>query len=234
MVTIGFVGVYDKTDLLMNIAKILKTLKRKVLVIDSTINQKAKYVVPVINPTTSYVTEFEEIDVAVGFNDYESIKKYLGLSDEEKLDYDVILIDCDNKESMENFKIYEVEKVYFVTSFDLYSLKKGLEILIEIKKPLSLTKVLFSKTQFKEDDDYLNFLSLGYKLIWSDYRIYFPIENGDATILAENQRIGKIKLKKLSIEYKESLIYIVEDMLKDTSEREIRNALRSIEKVTYD
>lgn len=234
MRTIGFIGVYDKTDLLINIAKILTTLKRKVLVIDSTINQKAKYVVPVINPTTTYVTEFEEIDVAVGFNNYESIKKYLGLSEEENLDYDVALIDCDSKEAIENFQIEKMEKVYFVTSFDLYSLKKGLEILIELKKPLSLTKVLFSKTQFKEEDDYLNFLSLGYKLIWNDYRIYFPLENGDNAVLAENQRIGKIKLKKLSIEYKESLIYIIEDMIKDISEREIRNAVRIIEKGTYD
>jgi len=231
---IGFIGVYDKTDLLINIAKILRMLGRKVLVIDSTINQKAKYVVPVINPTTTYITEFEEIDVAVGFDNYETIKKYLGLSEEEKVDYDIALIDCDSKEAIVNYKIEEMEKVYFVTSFDLYSLKKGLEILVELKKPLSLTKVLFSSNQYKEEDDYLNFLSLGYKLIWNDYRIYFPVENGDNTIIAENQRIGKIKLKKLSIEYKDSLVYIIEDMLKDTSEREIRNIVRLIEKGTYD
>jgi len=231
---IGFIGVYDKTDLLINIAKILRTLRKKVLLVDSTINQKAKYVVPVINPTTTYITEFEEIDVAVGFNDFESMKKYLGLSEEEKLDYDIVLIDCDSKEALENYNVGESEKIYFVTSFDLYSLKKGLEMLTELKKPISLTKILFSENQFKEEDDYLNFLSLGYKLIWNDYRIYFPIENGDNSVLAENQRIGKIKFKKLSIEYKESLIYLVEDMLKDTSEREIRNAVRVIEKGAYE
>ena len=32
---------------------------KKVLVIDNTVTQKAKYIVPVINPTKAYVTEFE-------------------------------------------------------------------------------------------------------------------------------------------------------------------------------
>ena len=41
------------------------------------INQKAKYIVPVIKPTKAYVTEFEGIDVAVGFNDFNEIKEYL-------------------------------------------------------------------------------------------------------------------------------------------------------------
>ena len=52
---IGFIGCYDKTDLIIYIAKILVATGKKVIVIDSTINQKAKYVVPVIKPTTSYV-----------------------------------------------------------------------------------------------------------------------------------------------------------------------------------
>lgn len=64
---IGFVGAFDKTDLLVQIAKIMTVLGKKVIVIDSTINQKAKYIIPVINPTTTYITEFEGFDVAVRF-----------------------------------------------------------------------------------------------------------------------------------------------------------------------
>ena len=67
MEKIGFIGAYDKTDLILYIARTLVAMGKKVLVVDSTITQKAKYVVPVINPTTTYVTEFEEIDIAVGF-----------------------------------------------------------------------------------------------------------------------------------------------------------------------
>lgn len=65
MEKIGFIGAFDKTDLLIQTAKILAEMGKKVIVIDSSISQKAKYIIPVINPTTSYITEFEGFDVAV-------------------------------------------------------------------------------------------------------------------------------------------------------------------------
>ena len=55
MKKVGFIGMYDKTDLILNIAKILTTMKKRVIVVDSTLTQKAKYVVPVINPTITYI-----------------------------------------------------------------------------------------------------------------------------------------------------------------------------------
>ena len=193
MKNIGFIGAYDKIDLVIYIAKILTVLGKKVLVIDSTINQKARYVVPVINPTVKYITEFEEIDIAVGFENFDEIKQYLSISDGGELDYDFALIDVDNEKGFNEFNIAEAQKNYFVTSFDAYSLKKGLEIFVGLKKAISLTKILYTKQVLKEEDDYLNFLSLGYKIIWSEYRIYFPIENGDLSVIYENQRVAKIK-----------------------------------------
>ena len=230
MKKIGFIGAYDKTDLILYIGKIITTLKKKVLIIDTTTNQKAKYVVPVINPTTKYITEYEEMDIAVGFSDIEDIKKYLGVSEDKELEYDLIFVDVDNIEGFNNFHLEEAQKNYFVTSFDVYSLKKGLEVLRELTTVVSLTKVLFSKDMIKEEDDYLNFLSLGYKIIWNEYRIYFPIENGDLSVIYENQRVAKIKLRKLSVQYKDSLAYLAEEILGDTSESAVRRAIKYIEK----
>ena len=230
MKKIGFIGAYDKTDLILYVAKIITTLKKKVLIIDTTVNQKARYVVPVINPTIKYVTEYEEMDIAVGFSDIEDIKKYLGVSEEQELEYDIIFVDTDNIEGFNNFHLEEAVKNYFVTSFDAYSLKKGLEILRELSTVISLTKVLFSKDMIKEEDDYLNFLSLGCKIIWNENRIYFPIENGDLSVIYENQRVAKIKFKKLSVQYKDGLGYIVEEILGDVSENDIRRTIKSIEK----
>lgn len=229
MKKVGFIGAYDKTDLILNIAKILTVMGQRVLMIDSTIMQKAKYVVPAINPTLKYITDFEDIDVAVGFSKLENIKEYLGLEDEE-LPYDIILVDADTIEKIEEFNLLEADKNYFVTAFDLYSLKKGMEILSTIPHPMSLTKILYSKDMIKEEDDYLNSLSMNYKIIWNENRIYFPIENGDWVVLAENQRVSKIKMKKLSAQYKDSLVFIVEDILKDVSEGKIRKAVKTIEK----
>lgn len=229
MKSVGFIGAYDKTDMIMNIAKILTVLGKRVIMIDSTINQKAKYVVPVINPTTSYITEFEEIDVAVGFNTINEIKQYTGTTEEE-MPYDIALVDADSEERIKEFDLYNAEKNYFVTAFDMFSLKKGLEILSGLNKPMNLTKVLYSKYELKEEDDYLNYLSLGYKIIWNEYRIYFPVENGDLSVLAENQRVAKIKFKKLSTQYKDSLEFITEDILKDVSSSQIRKAIKTIER----
>ena len=229
MKKVGFIGTYDKTDLILNIAKILTTMRKKVIVVDLTLTQKAKYVVPVINPTITYITNFEDIDVAVGFKDETEIKGYLGIAEKEELPYDIMLMDVDDSEMVERFGLTNDTKNYFVTAFDLYSLKRGLEVLSNLKTPMQLTKILFAKEILKEDDDYLNFLSLGYKVMWNEYRIYFPIENGDGTVLAENQRVAKIKFKKLSTQYKDGLVYIVGEILNDVSENQIRRTVKIIE-----
>lgn len=233
MKKIGFIGAYDKTDLIVYVAKILTTLDQKVLVIDATVNQKARYIVPAINPTTTYVTDFEDMDIAVGFSNIEHIKQYLGLSEGQELEYDIILVDTDNLAGFTNFELDVAQKNYFVTSFDNYSLKKGLEILIGVPSVVSLTKVLFSKEMLKEEDDYLNFLSLGHKVVWNEYRIYFPIENGDLSVIYENQRLAKIKLKKLSVQYKDGLAYLAEEILGNVSEANVRKAIKAIEKSTW-
>ena len=230
MKKVGFIGVYDKIDLILYVAKILTTLGKKVLIVDSTLNQKARYIVPTINPTLKYVTEFEEIDIAVGFEDLEEIILYLGIQNENELEYDIILFDVDNCQKICEYNLKQAPKNYFVTSFDAYSLKKGVEILSQLKEPFSLTKILFAEEILKEEDDYLNYLALGYKVVWNEYRIYFPIENGDLTVIHENQRVAKIKFKKLSFQYKDSLAYIAGEILDETSDTQIRKAIKSIEK----
>lgn len=51
MEKIGFIGGYDKTDLIIYVAKILTELGKKVLILDTTKKQKTRYIVPAINPT---------------------------------------------------------------------------------------------------------------------------------------------------------------------------------------
>lgn len=230
MKKIGFIGAYDKIDLIMYISKILVATGKKVIVIDSTINQKAKYIVPVIKPTMSYVTEFEGIDVAVGFNNLNEIKEYLGMPLHAELDYDLALIDIDNYDGIEEYDMINAEKNYFVTSFDAFSLKRGLEILSGLKQIMKLTKVLYAKGATKEEDDYLNYLSLGYKVEWEEERVYFPFEVGNQSVIVENQRVAKIKFRKLSNQYKESLIYIVQQILGQDDYFEIKRIFKQLEK----
>lgn len=230
MKKIGLIGAHDKTDFILYIAKILSILGKSVIVIDTTIGQKAKYVVPVINPTKTYLTEYETIDVAVGFKKMQEMRDYLGLQDGEELQYDYALIDIDSTETFDDFNMNEATKTFFVTSFDLYSLKRGLEILSGLQEKIKMTKVLFSKSMLKEEDEYLDFLSLRYKIEWEKEKIYFPFEQGDQSVIIENQRASKIKLRNLSVQYKEGLVSMVTHISPETSYAAAKKALRVAEK----
>lgn len=230
MKKIGFIGAYDKTDFILYVSKILSILGKSIIVIDTTVTQKAKYVVPVINPTKAYLTEYETIDVAVGFKKMQDMKDYLGLQEDEQLQYDYALIDIDSPETFNDFDMNEATTSFFVTSFDLYSLKKGLEVLSGLQEKIKMTKVLFSKNMLKEDDEYLDFLSLNYKIEWDKEKIYFPFEQGDQSIIIENQRAAKIKLKNLSAAYKEGLLAMVTHIAPEISYSEAKKALRVAEK----
>ena len=125
MKKIGFIGAYDKTDFILYVAKILVEMGRKVLLVDGTVTQKAKYIVPVIKPSKSYVTEFEGIDIAVGFENFEEIKDYLGLPRMVEFSYDIALVDADSTSIVENFKVETFDKIFF-SNMNLSSFKSNL------------------------------------------------------------------------------------------------------------
>ena len=54
MEKINFIGAYDKTDSIMYIAKILTEMKKKVIIVDATITQKSKYVIPTVENKNEY------------------------------------------------------------------------------------------------------------------------------------------------------------------------------------
>ncbi len=227
---ISFIGCYDKIDLILYVARILVAMEQRVLVIDTTVNQKAKYIVPVIKPTKAYVTEFEGIDVAVGFNSLSEVREYLGVPENSELPYDIALLDIDSYIAIQRFGIDENELNYFVTGFDLYTLKKGLEILSGLTETLVLTKVFFSRTASKDEDVYFNYLSSEYKVQWNNEIIYLPFELGDESVIAENQRVSKIKFKYLTSQYKESLIYIAEQILGQSQYAKMKKVFKRLER----
>ena len=242
MKKIGFMGAYDKSNFIIYTAKILATLNYKVLVVDTTSVQKMKYIIPSINPTKSYITDFESIDFAIGFETWEEIERYLGIkfySNEEgeitqrakekkdgKVLYDYVLIDIDASEKIENFGMDLAYKNYFVTSFDMFSLKKGMSIFRNLAAPMNLTKILFSYEASREDEEYLNYVSLEYRINWNDYTIYFQILGENNKVFEENQRFEKIRFRKLTANFKESLAYVIQDISKDENIGKIRKAMK--------
>lgn len=228
MKKIGFIGAYDKTDIILSVAKVLSMANKKVLVLDNTITQKSKYVVPVINPTRSYITTYENIDVAVGFENMDRLRQYLSLDEYETMDYDYFIVDTDSFEGVSAFGLQGADKKYFVTSFDSYSMRKGIEILSQLGVPTHITRIFFSKEMSKEEEEYFDYLSLGIKAIWNEEKIYFPLENGDFPAIMENQRISKIKLKNLSFEYKDNIRFLTNDIDPEIGEKTIKNIIKDL------
>ena len=76
MKKVAFIGSYDKADMIIYVAKILTNLGKKVLVIDSTVLQKTRYIVPTMTALKQYVTTFEKIDIAIGFENINQIREF--------------------------------------------------------------------------------------------------------------------------------------------------------------
>ena len=223
----AFIGGYDKTEMLLFLAKIATLSENKVLIVDATIPQKARYIVPVMTPTQKYITTFENIDIAVGFKNFDDILDY---TYEENLPYDMILIDIDSPIAYESFKITSQDEHCFVTGFDLYSIRKGIEVLEGLKTPTRVSKIYFTKDMLPEEDEYLSMISQKLRVIWNDEIVFFPFERGDQNVINTNQRFAKIKIKGLSKDYIDALTFVAEQNL-GLNNGEIRRAIKIMERV---
>ena len=228
MEKINFIVAYDKTDSIMYIAKILTEMKKKVIIVDATITQKTKYVIPTIDNRSEYIANYANIDFAIGFTNYNDIKTYLGMPQSAAFTYDYMLIDIDNSDLLNNFDVYSSKKNYFVTSFDLYALKKGVEVLKRLSLPVEIMKVYFSNLMSQSEDDYFNYIATGCRVKWNQDKIYFPLLNEDLDVIKENQRLSKIRFKGLSNEYKTSLMEWTQDICGDSNG--VKKACRQIER----
>jgi hypothetical protein len=228
MEKINFIGAYDKTDSIMYIAKILTEMKKKVIIVDATITQKTKYIIPTIDSRSEYIANYANIDFAIGFTNYNDIKTYLGMPQSAAFTYDYMLIDIDNSDLLNNFDVYSSKKNYFVTSFDLYALKKGVEVLKRLSLPVEIMKVYFSNLMSQSEDDYFNYIATGCRVKWNQDKIYFPLLNEDLDVIKENQRLSKIRFKGLSNEYKTSLMEWTQDICGDSNG--VKKACRQIER----
>lgn len=222
----AFIGGYDKTELLLFLGRIAVLADKKVLIVDATVPQKARYIVPVMNPTQKYITTFEDVDIAVGFYSFEEILEY---TYKQTLDYDMVLLDIDTPEAYVDFGIESIDEHCFVTGFDLYSIRTGLETLQAIQSPTRVTKIYFTRDMLPEEDEYVMALSQSLKIIWNEDIIFFPFERGDRNVLNINQRFAKIKIRGLSKEYIEALMFIAEENL-GLTDGEIRKSMRIMEK----
>ena len=112
MQSIGMYGYVDKYDFVIATAKTLEIMGRSVLVIDATSDEKYKYIIPSIDKSQSYLTQYADIDFAIGFNSYEELMNYLNEKGIDIQRYSYVLLDVENYEGYRKFRNFEVNKSY--------------------------------------------------------------------------------------------------------------------------
>lgn len=230
MEKVSFVGTIDKVELILNIAKIAQVLKKNVLVIDSTFEQRMRYWVPSIKPMVKYITTYADIDVAVGFHSMEEIYEEVGQKGDE-FPYDLVLIDIDIQSKMDSFEVYSSSKIYFATGFDNYTLKRGLETFANNPGNISVEKIIISREFAKADDEYLNYLSQEHGILWEKEARFFPCENGDSKIINGNNRDSIIRIRTYSLDYREQLRNVALGTIRDVQEVMIDRAIKQMDNV---
>ena len=207
MEQIGFIGAMDKKDIMLNTSRIIEYCQKKTLIVDATSLQRLRYIVPVTTNTSSmsYVSEYQGIDVALGFMNLMQIQNYLG----KQLDYDYVLVDSDNAQTLNSFMIPRMKRVFFCTSYDEYDVKRGVELLKFIQQPLTITKLVLSPDLSTAQRDFLNNMVKNVPNIsWANEQVVIADEIEDRRNTLENQLTNKLLLKKYTENYKAGLEYI--------------------------
>lgn len=227
MEQIGFIGFYDKKDILLNIGKIFSYLGKKTLIVDATMMQRMRYIVPNVsaNNSITYVSEYQGTDVAVGFMNLGQIAQYLGTN---QLNYDFIIIDSDNIQTMYSFMIPNMKKIFYVTSYDKFEVEKSKELFANINRPMILTKVAISSNLNADESNFLvHTLENNYIKFDKDREVLFEDSDKNRAVILQSQLVNEISFKKFTNTYKDSLEYITALISEgDIQQSEIRSIIR--------
>lgn len=225
---VGFIGSYDKKDLLLYMGKVLTNCGFRVLIVDATIMQRMRYIIQNTssNNSMTFVSEYLGVDVAVGFMNLGQIAAYFKTNN---LQYDVILIDSDNVQTMNSFMLYAMKSLFLVTSFDQSEINRAIETLKFMKQPISITQVIMSADLSSSQEKALvNRLSEN-GITLSKHKVQFADTNIDRKAILQNQLVREIRLKNHTNTFKDSLEYITSLTVEELIEQsEIKKEIRKM------
>mgnify|MGYP001667847750 CR=1 FL=1 len=240
MRNIAFIGGFDKFDLILYTAVIINNQnKAKCLIVDSTIQEKSRYIVPTMNDINykeeKYITTFQGVDIAVGFKTKMELEEFgiLNTNTDENgnitYSYDYVFIDLDEARTLDSFNLNEKDLVFLTTAFDLYSLNKAFRVLDNTNCNVEIQKILIGKKISNNHVRYMEMVTGNRKINWGKYNIEFPYENGDWSIIQENQRENRFSVTKFSSKFKSGLSALVR-LITDTGFMEVNKTIRQMQK----
>ena len=233
MQVVGLVGYMDKYDFVINLARTINIMDKSVLVVDATLDQKLKYVVPALdNVGRSYVTQYNNIDFAVGFNSMHDVENYMIEQGININLYDHILIDIDSSKGYELFRTRGINKTYFFIDTSVLSITKNQELVKAMKvynqqeEELKLTKVWFKAYVSRASENYFDTQISDYNVKWEEPEYEIPNDDKDRIENIDSQLSGLIDIKKHSKMYISTIADITAQIIEDVNSKEVLNKIK--------
>jgi thiol-disulfide isomerase/thioredoxin len=233
MQVIGMLGYVDKYDFVINLAKTINIMDKSVLVVDATFEKKLKYIVPALdNIGNQYVTQYDGIDFAVGFESMHDVEDYMTEQSINIALYDYILIDIDSPQTYEFFRNRNFDKIYFFIDSEILSVNKNKDLIKAIKvyhkaeDVLEFSKVLYKAYLSRAADDYLNTQITEYNVKWKEQEYEIPIEDQDKMANIDSQFSGIINIKKHTRIFINTIADITAEILESASSKEVINQIK--------
>jgi len=241
MKSIGFVGQMDNNGIVLCISRLIASFGYKTLLIDATSTQKTRYTVqrPIeMSKLEQYITSYDSVEVAVGFSNMLEIKKYMLSNGEDFNDFEYVIINTDREEMCEEFDIKNANKIFFTSTFDLYDLKRGVELLKYVcatkrredtSATLNVNKILMYTEIKSQGNVYINTLTKDLPVSWEGEDITLSYDDGDLSAFIQNQYTNKIEFKNISRQTKEGIAEAVIRITGEPKDR-VTKALKNVEK----
>ncbi len=234
MQVIGLVGYVNKYDLVMNLAKTINIMDKSVLVIDATLDRKLKYIVPALdNIGRSYITQYNSIDFAVGFDSMHDVENYMAEQSINISLYDFILIDMDSARSYEFFRTRGLDKVYFFIDTSVLSISKNRDIIKAMRvysndenSNLEMSKVLYRSYISRAANDYFEQKIREYDVKWKEPEYEIPLEEQDILADTDSQFSGTIDVKRHTKLYISTIADLTAEIIGDVNSKQVMTQIK--------
>ena len=231
---IGMVGYVNKTDLLINLAKVLTITGKSVLVIDGTVEERVRYTIPAfVNQEKEYLANFDGVDYASGFMSIQAIKEYIFSKTQEEKTYDIILIDIDNVRAYDNFRQSGAfNKIFFYLEYTNISFNKNIQLLDVISyyeqfgEKSELRQVTCRQYVTRTSEKYFANIISRFPVKWNERVYELPFLDQDRIADIELQQSGYIDMKRHTKEFISLVADVAADILEDVHAAEIRQMIK--------
>ena len=231
MRAVGMYGYIDKYDFVMAVAKTITMMGKSVLVVDATADSKYKYIVQSISNDTKYITQYGEVDFAIGFSSYDELQQYMG---EHALDierYSFVLFDVENVDKYKSFSGKQMNKSYLFIASNLVSVNKTEEIVRNMREnnfdsELVFTRVYYRSYMTRAANNYLEEKIENYGVKWTDETYDVSLDEQDTMINIDSQYSGLIDIRRHTKQYIIYLCSFVSKLLGDEDEKTILKEIK--------